>query len=254
VNILNPDIGMSLYRQLADHLRRRIASGEFPVGSTLPSESRLMSDHGVSRVTARQAVGLLVNEGLVTRGSGRGTRVVEVPAGRAGQHFRGSLSDLMHEAKRTSTRNVLIERDVVPPSSVGEALELTGSRVTRVSRARYLDGTVFAYSVDHLPSPVGELISEDVLVRDSLMGALMKSGVRMSNARQAITAEVADAETALRLEVRPGDPVLAVDRIILDADHRPIYHVRTAYRADRYAYMVELELDDEAPMAHSALA
>jgi GntR family transcriptional regulator len=63
-----------LYRRLADELRARIASGEFPPGSLLPSESELAVASGMSRDTVRDALALLRAEGLVTTRRGQGTR------------------------------------------------------------------------------------------------------------------------------------------------------------------------------------
>jgi GntR family transcriptional regulator len=69
-----------LYGQLADILREMITSGELPPRSTLPSESYLQQEQGISRGTARMAIGVLRDEGLVITISGRGTFVKDRPA------------------------------------------------------------------------------------------------------------------------------------------------------------------------------
>lgn len=256
--ILDPRAGLPLYHQLADLLRRRIVSGEVPVGSLLPSEAQLVSDYGVSRVTARQAVGLLVEEGLVIRGSGRGTRVLPAADERIGQHFSGSLSDLINETQRTRVKDVRIDRRVAAPHDVREALGLAGGEdadLVRVSRTRYLDDAVFAYTVDHLPARIGSLVTKRALARDSLMSLLAASGVDLASARQWIRADVANTENAPQLDLRPGDPVLAVTRVVYDSKRRPVYHIRTLYRGDRYTYTVELRLNSGDPGAiHGNLA
>jgi GntR family transcriptional regulator len=63
------------YAQLAQILRKGIADGDYPPGSRLPSEAALAKRHGVSAMTARQAVGEIVEEGLVKRVQGSGTFV-----------------------------------------------------------------------------------------------------------------------------------------------------------------------------------
>jgi DNA-binding GntR family transcriptional regulator len=65
-----------LYQQVAAVLRTRIESGELPVGRALPSETQLMGEFGVSRITARHAVRLLADEGLVKVVQGRGVFVL----------------------------------------------------------------------------------------------------------------------------------------------------------------------------------
>jgi DNA-binding GntR family transcriptional regulator len=66
-----------VYQQLAAILRARIASGELPPGRVLPSEATLMQEHGIARETARKAVRVLRDEGLVEIVQGRGAYVRE---------------------------------------------------------------------------------------------------------------------------------------------------------------------------------
>ncbi|SDH83362.1 DNA-binding transcriptional regulator, GntR family [Sinosporangium album] len=68
-----------LYRQIADKLRRQITSGEYAPGAQLPSRPELMRAHGVSDAVAKQAIGVLVAEGLAVAKPGSGTYVRERP-------------------------------------------------------------------------------------------------------------------------------------------------------------------------------
>ncbi len=72
---LDKDSAVSIYHQLASALRHQIISGELEPGAKLPPELELADKQGVSRGTARQAVMLLVSEGLVHRVQGKGTFV-----------------------------------------------------------------------------------------------------------------------------------------------------------------------------------
>lgn len=65
------------WRQVADDLRRRIESGEFPPGAPLPSLTALEADYRVSKTTARKAIGALREAGLVESVRGWGTFVRE---------------------------------------------------------------------------------------------------------------------------------------------------------------------------------
>jgi DNA-binding GntR family transcriptional regulator len=64
-----------VYQQLAAILRARIESGELAPNRPIPSETALQQEHGVARGTARRAVALLRDEGLVVTVKGRGTFV-----------------------------------------------------------------------------------------------------------------------------------------------------------------------------------
>ncbi|MFI7547724.1 GntR family transcriptional regulator [Actinoplanes sp. NPDC049599] len=76
--MIDPSADRAVFRQLADLLRDRIASGELAPGEPLPSELRLAQEYGISRTTVRQAIGQLRIEGLVTVDRPRGT-FVRVP-------------------------------------------------------------------------------------------------------------------------------------------------------------------------------
>jgi GntR family transcriptional regulator len=66
-----------VYLQLAAILREAIERGDHPPGRPIPSEARLMQEHGVARETARKAVRVLAAEALVEVVQGRGVYVTE---------------------------------------------------------------------------------------------------------------------------------------------------------------------------------
>jgi DNA-binding GntR family transcriptional regulator len=66
------------YAQLASILRTSISQGKYPPGGRLPAEAALAKVHGVSTMTARQAVSVLEEEGLVSRAQGKGTYVRKI--------------------------------------------------------------------------------------------------------------------------------------------------------------------------------
>lgn len=64
------------YRRIADELRQRITSGALSAGSMVPSELALSDEYDVARGTARSALALLLDEGLIEVVPGQGRRVV----------------------------------------------------------------------------------------------------------------------------------------------------------------------------------
>jgi DNA-binding transcriptional regulator YhcF (GntR family) len=75
--MIDPMSGVPVYRQLADHLREQIASGELPPRTPLPSAKTLAQEHGIAIGTVTRAVDVLRQEGLVRTVPGRGVWVVE---------------------------------------------------------------------------------------------------------------------------------------------------------------------------------
>ena len=72
MNIIDQNLIAPLYHQLAEILRNKIRSGEFLPGGKIPSERNLMESYRLSRNTVRQAINVLVNEGIVYQDHGRG--------------------------------------------------------------------------------------------------------------------------------------------------------------------------------------
>jgi DNA-binding GntR family transcriptional regulator len=78
IDLEGPDY---LYEQIAQIIRARIADGTYPPRRRIPSEAELSQMFGVSRPTARHALQLLIDEGLVVPRVGRGTYVKEPDQG-----------------------------------------------------------------------------------------------------------------------------------------------------------------------------
>lgn len=74
---IDPSSERAIYRQLADILRQKIASGEWEAGRNLPAEADLGHEYGVSQASVRRALVVLRNEGLVVRQRGRVAAVAE---------------------------------------------------------------------------------------------------------------------------------------------------------------------------------
>jgi GntR family transcriptional regulator len=116
--MIDSALALPLYHQVAGILRQRIDEGVYPAGVRLNSEDELAAEFDVSRATVRQAMSELALEGLVVRRRGRGTFVEEAGRPVLRQRFRGSLSDLIAESHRTTTRNVTVTHDTSPDRAV----------------------------------------------------------------------------------------------------------------------------------------
>jgi GntR family transcriptional regulator len=233
---------LPLYHQVASILRQRIEDGIYPVGARLLAEDELAAEFEVSRATIRQGVGELVMEGLVARHQGRGTYVEARDKSVLQQRFRGSLGDLIHESRRAKTRNLELARNAPIPSRIAEALQLDTPLGTIVKRTRTMDGHPFALTITYLPPDVGQKITVGGLRKKALMELLIDDGIVLSNATQAVRAQLADLDVCSQLDAELGAAVLFVERIVHDSTGRPVEYVRSWYRGDRYEYAVTLDL------------
>ncbi|MHA4736189.1 MULTISPECIES: GntR family transcriptional regulator [Ensifer] len=98
-----------LYRQLYRALRAAILSGDFSEGEAIPSENQLRDQFGIARTTVRNAMALLVSEGLVQQVRGRGTIVSHRPISHNIWNF-GSFTELARKQGQRPVTQVLEHR------------------------------------------------------------------------------------------------------------------------------------------------
>lgn len=235
------DKAIPLYYQLETVLRNKILAGGYGPEAALPSEDALAEEYRVSRITVRQALASLAQDGLVLRLRGKGTfvsakaRKLDLP------RYTGSIEELMLMGLRTST-HILDSAWIDPPAHIRERLRLRAEKVLRIEKVRRLEDRPFSYVLNFLPPAVGERLPME-LVREKPMLLILEQdlGIRLSEADQAVQATLADTAIADLLAIRVGDPLLSAERIVYDVTKRPVEYVSSLYRADTYAFTMKLK-------------
>lgn len=241
--MLNPASPIPLYHQISQEIYRRIAEGDYAADGAMPTEEELSTEFEVSRATVRQAIGQLVEQGLVTRRRGSGTFLRKGAESVLGQRFRGSLLDLMSETRRAGVSDLEVESDVPIPKRIAGRLRLDSLAASVVRRTRTMDGEPFSYTINYLPPDIGALLSPAELKAEPVMWLLEAKGVKLVGAMQSIRAQLADAEVSRRLAQPLGAAVLFVERLVMTEHDRPVELVQSWYRGDRYEYTVGLDLE-----------
>lgn len=222
-------------------LKEQILSGALPPGHRLPSEPSLATQHSLSRVTIRRALDGLARDGLIRRQPGSGTFVLDTSPRKS---VVGDLSNMLaHLAAmgRASTVKLLAFRYATPPLPVAEALKLRdGEKAQHSVRVRFVDGTPFSHLTTYVPDRIGRHYSETELAATPLLELLERAGIKAERASQSISATLAGPEIAASLEVEIGSPLLAMTRVVYDAEGRGVEYLAALYRPDQYAFQMEL--------------
>jgi GntR family transcriptional regulator len=228
------------YYEIEQSLRGRVAALE--AHSSLPSESQLCQEFGVSRMTARAAVQRLVQDGLVYRVPGRGTFVAATRANRTAGHVL-SFSDEMRRKGRVPTSRVIERRE--RKATDEEERRLGVQDVVVLRRVRLADGQPLALERAVFPAGrVGAALGGD-LETGSLFEALAASGLAPTSGRAVLAAEAATAEDARYLRVRKGAPLLVERRLIHDQQGDPLELTESRYVGSRYG--IDVDFDVELP-------
>jgi len=233
------------WRRIERTLRERI-HGLAP-GDPLPSDTALCEEFGVSRMTARNAMQRLADEGLIVRVPGRGSFVAELPAHRRADRLM-TFSREMERQGRAPTSQVLARE--IRPSTADEAAALgivPSEPVVVVRRVRCADGKPIAVETARLLRRTAAAVMGADLEHGSLHEALARGGHHLRRGTATIGAEAATHEDARLLGIRRGDPLLVERRVISDARGRRLEATESRYPADRYALDVLFEVEDATP-------
>jgi GntR family transcriptional regulator len=232
------------YFVIEQALRERIAT--MSPGDPFPSDSMLCREFSVSRMTARNAVARLAQEGLVDRVPGRGTFVAEPPAHRQVDNLLSFSEEMRRRGRAASADHVHVE---VRPATDEESrrLELAdGEEVVVLGRLRLADQVPVAEEVAVLPGHLAPVIEAADWRTASLHELLVAAGVVPRAGRATITAQSATAADARRLEVRRNSALLVERRLVLGADGRPVELTESRYAGDRYGLDVRFDVEPPA--------
>lgn len=238
----DPQVGITLYSQVAGVLRRRIAQREWAPGEPLPTLDALCEQFGVARVTARQAIQLLVGEGLLSSRRGRRTVVLE----RAVDERLPLLPALAAPLEQVPDYSItLIERDedTVLPASVaadgrGDGVYVRIRKVDREAGVPYCLSDIYVYRT------VYRRFRRDVETSVKL-ARLVREAARppLASAKERIMVSSAEFDEARLLGCALGAPVARVQRVFVDGSGRIVYAGWSVYRGDRF--FVERELIEQ---------
>jgi len=225
-----------LYLQLARKIADAINAGRWQAEEALPSERVLSEKLGISRVTARKALDVLVDQGLINRRQGSGTFIsqpLEQPLSRL-TNFTEMLA-----AKGVESSTVWIERKIEMPT-YDEVMKLgisTATPVARLQRLRLADGVVMAVEMTTLPATI---LPDPLAVESSLYAYLDGAGHRVVRALQHIRAVNASKKIAKQANIVAGDAMLLVTRIGFAEDNVAIELTHSYCRNDYYDFVAEL--------------
>lgn len=231
-----PAPGQSRYGWLAAGLRARILKGEWVPGTALPAEATLAREHGVALGTLRQALALLVAEGLLERQHGRGTFV---RAGLGGasmlRFFRFRHGEELHA---TPQSRILQRQARLASSEESEALGLpAGASVLTLKRLRSLDGQPCLLERITLPLPLFEALARsDTALWDKLLYPMFQRvcGVTIHRAEDQLSFGLLTPKQAGLLRLDAGHPCVQVQRRAFDLAGRCI-ELRTTL-GDAFAF------------------
>lgn len=239
------------YAQVRDALRLQILDGTLQPHQQMPSEHQMIEMFGVSRITVRQALNELENEGLIFRVHGKGTFVSKPKAFQDLAHLQ-SFGEAMQPQGYETYSKVISVKEVRAANHVAEQLRLPkDGTVTEVKRVRYLNREPISVETSSLPVSIGgRLVRSDLSTQDIFIVLENELGIMLGNADLVVGAQLADDSQARLLRLEPGSPLLHIERLTCSATGQPVIFEHLYHRADSFRYKVRVERRSESGTPH----
>lgn len=226
------------YIRIHDKIKEDVDDGTWKIGQRLPSERDLCETFDVSRMTVRQAITLLVDEGILERKPGSGTFVA---SSRVKEKMRGTTSFteiVKSQGRKPSSELISYQRLHPNEFEIKNLGVLPQSHVIRMERVRFCwwhSGCLWNYQYPWENYPR----FKESEITEHFFKTLTDNGYEIGKSQQTISASLANSSLAKHLKVKTGDALLSLTQISFLQDGQAFEYVRSYYVGDRFEFYLE---------------
>lgn len=229
-----------LHISISEQLRHHIETGKYSPGEKLPSEHQLMETFEVSRITVRQAIANLVNQGLAKSQQGKGVFVI--PQKKVTYSLSSPFvlleQDLANKGIKLTFKNLTF-RKVRPPKPVESILNLTEKAAYLQKKLLFMDNIVGALDISYIDPALGKQFGPE-LKRHMTFPTLERHAIPIEHIEATIECTRASYETSSYLEVPLGHPLIVYRYTAQSTNQAPVLYGETLSRADRFCYSLNI--------------
>ncbi len=239
------DTRIPYYVQVAETLRRRIMTDEYIEGSLIPTVPELEKEFGVSNITIRMALDVLVQDGLIRRKRGIGTSVQKYERDLVVFELTGNFKKLVRSIEKLPVELEVLEMKIVMcPHYVRQALSLEpDAEVFRLRKVRKHKGQPLGYYVHYTDPSLYEKITKKMAEEKTFVDLFQDvTGIKLTSLEQRIESVVADIDLSAILKVRFGLPLFFTENLYLTKENKPVILTQHYYRGDRCFFKTSTSL------------
>ena len=222
---LNSERIEPLYKQLKEVLLKAIYNQELHHFQKIPSEAQLASTYNISRITVRNAIAELVDEGVLIRKQGKGTFVSGATLERDFHTIVGYSESMKQQGFKPS--RVILEKRVIDndPDQVKNALNLEEKdQLIHIRRLLLADDEPLIFENSYYPMRYSFLLEKDLAETSTYQLLREKMGITPYKALRTIGIAYADALKAELLHVKENFPLLIVHEHVFEKNETPIHY------------------------------
>lgn len=223
----------NLYSKLIDDLLAKIANME--KGDKIPSERQLCKDYNVSRTTVRNAIGYLVNSGVLYQIQGKGTFIRE--------QNRENLSNYYSFTEQTKKngrkpKSIVVDYDIKKANkNIRDIMKLSDDRVIQFERLRLADDVAMMYEITTIPYDRFSTIDKNLLQHKALYDIFKEDfKTKIYQVKERFSVSKLDHDMAKSLGLKNNSPCLRIVRISYDVEENIIEYTISFARGDMFYY------------------
>ncbi len=236
-NQIDRNSPVPIYYQISEIILEIINREHLEPHAKLPPEEKLAKMFQVSKMTIRQAYAKLVNDGVLIRRKGSGTYLAETKIERKATKLVSFYDDLGE--KGFSVGSQIIEKKVIQAkTSLMRRLRVKkDERLYKIIRLRFVDREPLAVNYAYIPESLCPGLLESELGEGSLSSLVERRyNIVVKLAIQNIQAVKATSFEANLLKIKPGDPILLMERTLCDREEHPVSYYVNYIRGDKYVF------------------
>ncbi len=233
---------MYKYQKIAEELKEQIISGAFLDSKKIPDEKTLAQQFDVSRMTIKQSIDLLINQGILTRSKGSGTFI----RGQYDQKRKDLYSNqpnqfgFYNSFKNEDTENI-IKKFTIEKADKNIARKLNideNDFIYTIERIHKINDIPIIYEEIHLPIElIGNLKEEDI--KPSLYNYLEDNlKIKLFSADKKIRAQLPNQKIQTSLNINKNQPIIEIEHVVYSATGEAVEHAIISYRGDKYEFSV----------------
>ncbi len=231
-----------LYHRLQSMLRERIECGAYRPGDVFPSESELMAEHALSRITVRRAISELQREGLVVTRHGSGTFVAD-PTRAGAQCLISFTSDVLRRGHVPGSRLISLRQCTGPAHATSQLGLAVDAELWRVKRLRTVDEMPVYLSDAYIPVAVLPRLAPDDLARSGQDQSLYRlierhHPVPLEDGEEVATAVIASEEVREIFALPPRSPVIRKTCLLRDRTGSPIIYEEATWGVPEHSTVI----------------
>ena len=236
---LKRDAQIPLYQQMANEIKAQIASGELRQNVQLMTVMELSREFGVSRITVRKALELLVEEDILSKRQGIGAFVTGKKLVRSMNVMMGFTQTCEANGQKATSRLLFAGLNEARPADIKLLGVKEGDSVISLRRLRFCDNVPVMVEEVRLQRSFAYLLGEDLT--GSLHKMLAENGIKVVKGVKTISISCATKEESSLLGMGEGTALLLQRDISYDENGQAVYRSKSVINADRYTCTITMQ-------------